>query len=203
VNAAIADVRRSMAKRREEIKTRYKPLGYIEWLKREAEHGSIPAIYALRKRGAVAPALINITARDLRDTKIIAGKIVHVTGRGTLFYRAGEDVFRDSGSHLSMKKDVSDQGVKAALKIAMAKFNGQPLVFNGSDELRTKCIEVAAKERLSLIFADIDMERERQKMINQISSPTVTSARQKNEVECNLNRFHNKPMMPQKRGMTR
>ncbi len=159
-NAAIADVRRAMGKRRDEIKARHKPLGYVEWLKREAERGNVPAIYALRKRGAVAPALVNITARDLRDARLIVGKVVHVTGRGTLFYKAGEDIFRDNGNHLSLKKDISDEGVKAALMIAMAKFNGQAIVVNG--ELKARCVDVAAKEGLRLSFADPDMERARQ-----------------------------------------
>jgi hypothetical protein len=186
-NEAIANVRRTMTGKRAEIRTRHKPLSYIEWLKSEAEHGNIPAIFALRKRGAVAPALINITARDLRDTKLIASKIVHATGRGTLFYKTGKDIFRDSGSHLSMKKDVSDQGVKAALMIAMSKFHGQPLMFNGSDELREKCVEVAAaREGLRLTFADPDMERERQKKLlpgdHQVAIPQMAPAtREKTE----------------------
>jgi hypothetical protein len=161
-NAAIADVRRTMTAKRQEISARHKPLGYIEWLKREAEHGNIPAIYALRKRGAVAPALINITARDLRDIKLIAAKIVHVTGRGTLFYRAGQDVFRDNGSHVSVKRDVSDAGIHSALLIAMAKFNGQPLAVNGTDEFKERCVMVAAREGLVLAFSDPALERERQ-----------------------------------------
>ncbi len=95
VNDRIARIRRDMAEARREIRDKHKARGFVEWLKREAEHGNISAIYALRKRGgAVAPALVNITARDLRDAKLIASKIAHVTGRGTLFYRAGEDVFR-------------------------------------------------------------------------------------------------------------
>jgi len=163
--AVIADVRRTMARKREEIKSRHKPLGYIEWLKREAERGNIPAIYALRKRGAAAPALINITARDLHDTKIVAAKIAHVTGRGTLFYRVGQDVFRDNGSHISLKRDVGDAGIQSALRIAMAKFNGQPLTVNGSDEFKERCVEVAAKERLSITFSDSHMEQERKQRL--------------------------------------
>ena len=94
VNDRIARIRRDMAEARREIRDKHKARGFVEWLKREAEHGNISAIYALRKRGSVTPALVNITARDLRDAKLIASKIAHVTGRGTLFYRAGEDVFR-------------------------------------------------------------------------------------------------------------
>ena len=47
---------------------------------------------------------------------------------------------------MSLKKEISDEGVKAALMIAMAKFQRQPLTINGSAELKAKCIEVAAKE---------------------------------------------------------
>ena len=49
-NARIAELRRAMAKERAAIKASHKTLGYIEWLKRQAGHGSVPAIYALRKR---------------------------------------------------------------------------------------------------------------------------------------------------------
>ncbi len=134
-------------------------------MKREAEQGNIPAIYALRKRGAVTPALVNITARDLRNTRLIASKIAHVTGRGTLFYRSGQDVFRDNGSHVSVKRDVSDAGMQAALRIAMAKFNGQPLTVNGTDEFKKRCVAVAAREKLPLIFSDIVLEQKRQKAL--------------------------------------
>ncbi len=206
-NAAIADVRRSMGKRRSEIKARHKPLGYIEWLKREAERGNIPAIYALRRRGSVAPAVINITARDLRSVTVIASKISHVTGRGTLFYRTGEDIFRDNGNHLSLKKDITEQGVKAALMIAMTKFNGQPLAVNGSDELKAHCINVAAKAGLDLSFADPDMERERQKRVLPDSSrdaPSRTAPeRQETMKEQTHNRSHSIPREQQRRGMTR
>ena len=160
-NAAIANVRRSMSQQRQEIRNQHKPLSYIEWLKREAGRGNIPAIYALRKRGAVAPALVNITARDLHNTRLIADKIAHVTGRGTLFYRGGQDVFRDNGSHISLKLEVSDAGIQTALRIAMAKFNGQPLTVNGTEEFKKRCVAVAAKENLRLTFTDPDMERNR------------------------------------------
>lgn len=165
VKAGISRIRRDMAKLRAEIKAKYKTRSFIEWLKLEAEQGNVPAIYALRKRGAVAPALVNITARDLRDAQIISGKIAHVTGRGTLFYRAGGDIFRDNGSHLSLKKEVSDEGVKAALMIAMAKFGGQPLAVNGSDKLKAKCIEVSAREGMRLAFADPVMEQARRERV--------------------------------------
>ncbi len=160
-DTAITDIRRSMAKKRAEIRVRYKALGYIEWLKRQAERGELQAIYALRKRGAVAPALINITARDLHSIKLIAAKISHVTGRGTLFYKAGSDVFRDNGSHISLKQGVSDAGIQAALRIAIAKFGGQPLTVNGTDEFRQRCITVAVEKGMRLTFSDSGMEKER------------------------------------------
>jgi hypothetical protein len=160
-NAAIANIRRTMTAKRAEIRTRHKPHSYIEWLKREAERGNVPAIFALRKRGAVAPALVNITARDLRNARLIAAKIIHVTGQGTLFYRSGQDVFRDNGSHVSVKHDVSDAEIQAVLCIAMAKFNGQPLIVNGTDEFKERCITVAATAGLSLTFSDAQMEKAR------------------------------------------
>lgn len=163
VTIRIARIRHDMAKTRAEIKAKHKARGFVEWLKLEAERGNIPAIYALRKRGAAAPALVNITAHDLRDVNLIAGKIAHITGRGTLFYKTGDDVFRDTGSHLSLKKEITDHGVKAALMIAMAKFSGQNLVVNGPAELKIKCVEVAVQKGLCLAFADPEMERERQK----------------------------------------
>jgi hypothetical protein len=120
-----------------------------------------------------------------------------------LFYKAGEDVFRDSGSHLSIKKEVSDQGVKAALMIAMTKFNGQPLVFNGSDELRAKCVEVAVREGLRLTFADPGMERERQGrlMPNRESAPrpALTSANREKPEERGRNGPHHEPAESQHR----
>ncbi len=166
-NAAIANVRRLMSQKRQEIRNQHKTFSYIEWLKREAEQGNIPAIYALRKRGAVAPAFVNITARDMRSTRLIAAKIAHVTGRGTLFYRVGEEIFRDNGSHISLKRDVSDVGIQAALHIAMAKFNGQPLTVNGTEEFKGRCLRVVVKENLNLAFSDPDMEQKRKNLIQQ------------------------------------
>jgi hypothetical protein len=196
-----------MTAKQAEIQTRHKPLGYIEWLKREAERGNVPAIYALRKRGAVAPALINITARDLRNTRLIASKISHVTGRGTLFYRSGQDVFRDNGSHVSVKRNVSDAGIQAALRIAMVKFNGQPLAVSGTDEFKERCVRVAAKEGLSLAFTDPVMEKARQRMLlpdrEQVSiSQTAPQNREMLDGH-DHSRPHREPVEPQRRGMTR
>ena len=164
-NARIAELRRTMAKERADIKAKHKPLGYIEWLKREAEHGVIPAIHALRKRGAPAPALVNITARDLRNAKLVAAKIAHVTGRGTLFYKVGQDVFRDNGSHVSLKREVSDAGIVSALRIAMVKFNGQPLSINGSNEFKERCVEMTARERLAITFSEPALEEKRKRAL--------------------------------------
>ena len=185
-NARIAELRRAMARERADINARHKALGYIEWLKRQAEDGNIPAIYALRKRGAVAPALINITARDLRNAKLITAKIAHVTGRGTLFYKVGQDVFRDNGSHVSVKRDASDDGMVAALRIAMAKFNGQPLTVNGTDEFKNRCVEAAARVNLPLTFSDVRLERERQQKIRATQmqrreSPRIPDKTQRHE----------------------
>ena len=161
-NARIVELRRAMAKERADIKARHKALGYLEWLKRQAESGNVSAIYALRKRGAVAPALVNITARDLQNTKIIAAKVAYVTGRGTLFYKVGQDVFRDNGSHVSVKRDASDDGLASALRIAMAKFNDQPLTINGTDEFKRRCVDTAIRENLPFTFSDVWLEKERQ-----------------------------------------
>ena len=159
-----------MAKERADIKARHKALGYLEWLKRhkalgylewlkrQAESGNVPAIYALRTRGVASPGLVNITARDLHDAKLIAAKIAHVTGRGTLFYKVGRDVFRDNGSHILAKRDMSDDGMVSALRIAMAKFNGQPLTVNGTDKFKRRCVEAAIEARLPITFSDSRME---------------------------------------------
>ncbi len=206
-NAAIASVRRSMLQKRQEIRNQHKPLSYIEWLKREAGRGNIPAIYALRKRGAVTPALINITTRDLRNTRLIAAKIAHVTGRGTLFYRAGQDVFRDNGRHISVKCDVSDAGIQAALRIAMAKFNGQPLTVNGTQEFRERCMAVAAKANLRLTFADPDMEQKRQARLPAEVTQTAVSKIPQEEKglvkEHARDRIQHESLKSQNRGMTR
>jgi hypothetical protein len=172
-NARIAEIRREMSQARSAINARNKMPGYIDWLKREAENGNIPAIYALRKRGAAAPALVNMTARDLRDTRLIAAKIAHVSGRGTLFYKVGQDVFRDNGSHVSLKRDVSDAGVLSALRIAMVKFNNQPLAVNGTDAFKSRCIEIATREAIPITFSDPDMERTRQSRIQGAQSRFV------------------------------
>jgi hypothetical protein len=189
-NARIAELRRAMAKERASIKARYKALGYIEWLKREAERGNIPAIYALRKRGAVAPALVNITARDLRDAKLIAAKIAHVTGRGTLFYKVGQDVFRDNGTHVSLKREVGDAGIESALRIAMAKFKGQSLTVNGTREFKERCIEVAAIANLPITFSDAHMEKIRLKRVQSV--PVQHSAKIRNK----HNVFQNRTVEP-------
>lgn len=205
-NAAIADIRRTMAKEREAIKASHKALGYIEWLKREAERGNISAIHALRKRGAVAPALVNITARDLRDAKLIAAKIAHVTGRGTLFYRAEADVFRDNGSHVSLKREVTDAGVEAALRIAMAKFKGQPLTVNGSDAFKKRCIEAAVTANLSIIFSDAWMEKVRCERVQSISPRRAEIKKGKENADIVLQRRtekHANLVKETKRGMNR
>jgi hypothetical protein len=100
---------------------------------------------------------------------LIAEKTTHVTDRGTLFYKIGQDVFRDNDGHVSLRRDVSDDGMASALRIAMAKFNGKALTVNGSDALKAKCVEAAVREGLRLIFSDPDMERERRQRLRDVA----------------------------------
>ena len=46
-----------------------------------------------------------------------------------------------------------------ALRIAMAKFNGQPLMINGMDKFKGRCIDAAIRTLLPVTFSDAAMEK--------------------------------------------
>lgn len=71
---------------------------------------------------------------------------------------------------MSLKREVSDAGIQVALRIAMAKFNGQPLTVNGTNEFKERCIEAAVRADLPVVFADVKMEKARLERLCPVST---------------------------------
>lgn len=156
--------------KRDRVYAATKTIGYVDWLKIKAEQGDTRAITTLRARGETAPALISITAKQMKYAKIVAQKIAAVTSKGTLFYKVGEDVYRDNGKHLSLKTGVTDEGIKNALLLAASKF-AAPLTLNGADDFKARCVEVAVRERLPVTFDDKALEAKRKGAIGREQPP--------------------------------
>ncbi len=165
---AVTEIQSQYRAKRDEVYKATRTTGYVDWLKREAAGGNVRAISALRAKGEVAPGLITISSRQMQYAKIVAEKIAGVTGRGTLFYKAGEDVYRDDGKNISVKEGITDTGIKNALIIAGAKFNA-PLTLGGTDDFKRRCVEVASRERLQLTFDDPTLETVRQKSVKEVA----------------------------------
>ncbi len=163
---AITEIQSQYREKRDEVYKATRTTGYVDWLKREAAGGNVRAISALRAKGEVAPGLIS--SRQMQYAKIVAEKIAGVTGRGTLFYKAGEDVYRDDGKNISVKEGITDIGIKNALIIAGAKFNA-PLTLGGTDDFKRRCVEVASRERLQVTFDDPTLETARQKSVKEVA----------------------------------
>jgi hypothetical protein len=162
--------------RRNEILKRNRKMGYVDWLKAQARAGNVRAIFTLRGKGEVAPEVISISSRDLADAKAIAAKIEGVTGRGTLFYAAGKDVFRDDGKNLSLRSGVSDEGIRKALIIARSKFNNAPLTLEGTEEFMLRCAEIAKRGKLDITFANPRLDS-----IRRAASAAARSAAARND----------------------
>ncbi|MBS0156797.1 MAG: relaxase/mobilization nuclease domain-containing protein [Nitrospira sp.] len=144
------------------ITARYQRLTWADWLRQRALAGDQEALRALRARDA-ARGLVGDTimavGTNLVDA-VVGANQDHITKQGTIIYRVGLSAVRDDGTRLQVSREVTNEGIDAALRLALQKY-GTTIAVSGSDAFKTRVAEVAAHARLTICFDDPTVEQQR------------------------------------------
>lgn len=156
------------------ITARYTRLTWADWLRQQALAGDQEALHALRARDA-ARGLVGdtIAAVGTRLVNAVVGaKQDYITKQGTMIYRVGLSAVRDDGTRLQVSREVTNDGIDAALRLAIQKY-GTTIAVSGSDAFKTRVAQVAAHSHLTIRFDDPTLEHQRQRYARDSHSPST------------------------------
>ena len=170
-----SEIRQSVVRHRRDcvaITARYKRLTWADWLRQQALGGDEEALRALRAREA-ARGLTGDTITAV-GTRLLANAVGanqdSITKQGTIIYRVGLSAVRDDGTRLQVSREVTDDGIDAALRLAIQKY-GTTIAVSGSDAFKHRVAEVAAHARLTIRFDDPTLEHQRQRHVQDSQRP--------------------------------
>ena len=154
------------------ITERYKRLTWADWLRQQALAGDQEALRALRARDAARGLTGDtITAVGTRLVDAVVGaKQDHITKQGTIIYRVGLSAVRDDGARLQVSRDITNDGIDAALRLAVQRY-GTTIAVSGSDAFKTRVAQVAAHSHLTIRFDDPTLEHQRQRLARESRRP--------------------------------
>ncbi len=146
------------------ITARYTRLTWADWLRQQALAGDQEALRALRARDAARGLTGDtITAVGTRLVNAVVGANQdYITKQGTIIYRVGLSAIRDDGTRLQVSREVTNDGIDAALRLAIQKY-GTTIAVAGSDAFKHRVAQVAARSRLTIRFDDPTVEQQRQR----------------------------------------
>lgn len=93
-----------------------------------------------------------------------------VTKKGTIIYRVGASAIRDDGDQLKVSREATQDGLDAALRMAMERY-GNHITVNGTDDFKERIVRAAASANLQITFADATLERRRQSLLSSNNQP--------------------------------
>jgi hypothetical protein len=154
------------------ITARYTRLTWADWLRQQALTGDQESLRALRARDAAQGLTGNtIAAVGTRLVDAVVGANQdHITKQGTIIYRVGLSAVRDDGTRLQVSREVTNDGIEAALRLAVQKY-GTTIAVSGSDAFKTRVAQVAARSRLTMRFDDPTLEYQRQRLARESRRP--------------------------------
>ena len=164
--ATIRRITEQYQRERQTISDRYRRLTWADWLRHQAMGGNQDALRALRARGAAQGLQGDtISASGWLDRKAAVGaKQDSITKQGTIIYRVGLSAVRDDGTRLQVSRDITDDGVLAALRLAVGKY-GTRIAVAGSDHFKERVVRVAAHGNLAIRFSDAGLEARRRQHV--------------------------------------
>ncbi len=143
---------------------------WADWLRRKATDGDREALATLRARDAAQGLKGNTLAatggQQAGQGHEAGGHQDGITKTGTIIYRVGSSAVRDDGEKLKVSRGVTQDGLQAALRMAMERY-GDRITVNGSAEFKEQVAGAAAIGNLPLTFEDVVLERRRQALLSQ------------------------------------
>jgi hypothetical protein len=166
VKARIEQVQKKYLQEREAIYLKYQRGVWADWLKLKATEGNAEALNALRSREMRQPLQGNLFTGQGLSKATLKSEVVpdNITKTGTIIYRVGTSAIRDDGELIKISRGSSEQGIVAALHMAIDRY-GACITVNGSEPFKNQVAQVAAKLKLNLTFDNPKLELQRQNLI--------------------------------------
>ena len=162
-----SDIRQIVERHRRDclaMTARHQRLTWADWLRHQALGGDEEALRALRARDAargLAGDTITAVGKKL-VAAVVGANQDSITKQGTIIYRVGLSAVRDDGTRLQVSREVTNDGIDAALRLAIKKY-GTTIAVSGSDAFKRRVAAVAAHARLTIRFDDPTLELQRQR----------------------------------------
>jgi hypothetical protein len=168
----IEKINKQYLKDRQVIHEKCQRQTWADWLRRKATDGDREALAALRARDAAQGLKGNTlaaTGGQQADQEAEARPEDSITKTGTIIYRVGSSAVRDDGEKLKVSRGVTQDGLQAALRMAMERY-GDRITVNGSAEFKEQVAGAAAIGNLPLTFEDAVLERRRQALLSEANT---------------------------------
>ncbi len=162
--AEIQAINKAYRKARQALFESHKRRTWADWLKKEAMQGNAEALAALRAREAAQGLKGNTVRAEGQAGLGHAPVIDNITKKGTLIYRAGASAVRDDGDKLQVSREVTSEGLKAALRLARERY-GNRIIVSGTTEFKAQIIRAAVESQYPITFADPTLEHRRQQLL--------------------------------------
>ena len=161
----IQKINKQYLKERQEIYDKYQRLAWADWLRVKATDGDQEALGALRAREATQGLTGNTVAgkSGQKPAKSHPGQD-SITKKGTIIYRVGPTAVRDDGDKLKVSRGANQDGLQAALRMAMERY-GERITVNGTATFKEQIAQAAAAAKLPITFDDAALERRRQELL--------------------------------------
>ncbi|SEF85434.1 TraI/MobA(P) family conjugative relaxase [Nitrosomonas ureae] len=164
-------------------KAHHSRMGWLDWLTFEAKNGNAEALAVLRSRRSGQFKGNQVSAKQSNDGSIANSYfkdvlVESITKIGTVTYKAGSTTIRDDGKRLIVLPDTSQKALRDILQVAMKKY-GSHLAINGTEQFRLQIAQVAAQNKMRVIFDEKQLEQYRQQLTKQHALSREQSVGQK------------------------
>jgi hypothetical protein len=170
LKAEVEKINKQYLKERQEIHEKYQRRAWADWLRAEAAKGDQEALGALRAREAVQGLKGNtVTGKGPPQPQSTAAVQDSVTKKGTVIYHVGATAVRDDGDRLKVSREANQDGMQAALRMAMDRY-GDRINVGGTPAFKEQIVQAAAASKLPITFDDAALERRRQQLLTQATT---------------------------------
>lgn len=175
----IEKINKQYLQERQSIQEEYRQRAWADWLKVKAVNGDSQALAALRSRD---------TRQNLKGNTVSGKKVINtgsvlgvtqdsITKTGIIIYHTGTSAIRDDGDSLKVSRGTTQDGLEAALRMAMHRY-GQRITVNGSDQFKEQIAQIATSAKLNITFDDIALEKRRQDLAQALTTPEKINEQQ-------------------------
>lgn len=166
----INKINKQYLKERQEIYDKYQRRAWADWLRAKATEGDQEALGALRAREAAQGLKGNtIIGKGGQNSAQSHPEQDSITKKGTIIYRVGPTAVRDDGDKLKVSRGANQDGLQAALRMAMERY-GNSISVGGTAAFKEQIVQAAAASKLPITFDDVALERRRQELLQQATT---------------------------------